>query len=144
MQKFINEDLKVKIKKNIAMTEKDIFIEGLKRRTKKFGVDVILFCDSLKPTKASSVITYQLVKSATSVGANYRAACRGRSDKEFFSKICIVVEEADESVFWLEVIQDAVLSKNQAELQRLLNEGTEILKIVSKTKDTTYKKLYPK
>lgn len=126
------------------MNDKDIFVEGLKKRTKKFGVDVILFCDSLKVCKASAVITYQLVKSATSTGANYRAACRGRSDNEFFSKICIVVEEADESVFWLEVIQDAGLSKNQAELQRLIDEGTEILKILSKTKDTTYKKLKTK
>ncbi len=126
------------------MTEKDIFIEGLKKRTKKFGVGVILFCDSLKVCKASSVITYQLVKSATSVGANYRSACRGRSDNEFFSKICIVVEEADESVFWLEVIEDSGLSNDKSELKRLKEEGTEILKIVSKTKDTTYKRLNPK
>ncbi len=78
------------------MTEKEIFIEKLKRRTRKFAVDVIAFCNSLKSVKASSVITYQLVKSATSTGANYRAACRARSKSEFFSKICIVVEEADE------------------------------------------------
>ena len=93
------------------MTEKEQFIETLKNKTKKFGVDIILFCDSLKPGKANSVITYQLVKSATSVGANYRSACRGRSDKEFFSKICIVVEEADESIFWLEVIDDSKLTR---------------------------------
>lgn len=123
------------------MTDKDIFVEGLKKRTKKFGVDVILFCDSLKLKKASSVVTYQLVKSATITGANYRSACRGRSDKEFFSKICIVVEEADESLYWLEVIEEADLSNNIIELKRLLQDGTEILKILSKTKDTTYKKL---
>lgn len=81
------------------MTEKEIFIENLKKRTKKFAVDVIVFCNSLKPSKASSVITYQLVKSSTSTGANYRAACRARSKAEFFSKICIVVEEADESEY---------------------------------------------
>ena len=68
------------------MTEKEIFIEGLKNRTRKFAVDVIMFCDSLKTCKASSVVTYQLVKSATSVGANYRAACRGRSKGEIFSR----------------------------------------------------------
>lgn len=126
------------------MTEKDIFIDGLKKRTKKFGVDVILFCDVLKACKASAVITYQLVKAATSIGANYRSACRGRSDNEFFSKICIVVEECDESVFWLEVIEDTGLSNDLGELKRLLVEGTEILKIVSKTKDTLYKKLNSK
>jgi len=63
----------------------------------------------LNESKASSVIIYQLVKSATSTGANYRAACIARSKAEFFSKICIVVEEADESVYWLEVINDANL-----------------------------------
>ena len=58
----------------------------MKQRTKKFAVDVIRFCDSLKVCKATSVITYQLVKSATSAGANYRAACKARSKNEFFSK----------------------------------------------------------
>lgn len=123
------------------MTDKDIFVEQLKKRTRKFGVDAILFCDFLKQKKASTVVTYQLVKSATSIGANYRAACRGRSQAEFFSKICIVVEEADESVFWLEVIEESNLSNDKIELERLLNEGTEILKIMTKTKDTTFKNL---
>ena len=123
------------------MTEKNIFVEKLKKRTRKFGVDVILFCDSLKQKKASSVVTYQLVKSATSTGANYRAACRGRSQAEFFSKICIVVEEADESCFWLEVIKESYLSNNLLELERLLQEGIEITKIVTKSKDTTYKNI---
>ncbi|NCB06847.1 MAG: four helix bundle protein [Bacteroidia bacterium] len=124
------------------MNGKEQFIEILKARTKKFGVDVIHFCDSLKRSKASSVITYQLVRSATSIGANYRSACRGRSDKEFFSKLCIVVEETDESVFWLEVIEDSNLTKNKTELKRLLEEGTEIMKITTKSKDTTYRKLH--
>ena len=126
------------------MEEKNIFVEGLKKRTKKFGVDVILFCDSLKKCRASAVVTYQLVKAATSVGANYRSACRGRSDAEFFSKLCIVVEEADESVFWLEVIEDSNLSNDPMELKRLMDEGTEILKITTKSKDTTYKRLHSK
>lgn len=123
------------------MNEKEMFVENLKKRTRKFGVDVILFCDSLKPKKASSVVTYQLVKASTSVGANYRAACRGRSQAEFFSKICIVVEETDESVYWLEVIDEADLSSSKPELERLLIEGIEILKIMTKTKDSTFKNL---
>ena len=123
------------------MNEKETFIENLKIRTRRFGVDIILFCDSLKKCKASSVITYQLVKSATSTGANYRAACRGRSQPEFFSKICIVVEEADESNFWLEVIKEAELSKDEPELKRLLQESIEIVKIMTKTKDTSYKRM---
>jgi four helix bundle protein len=83
------------------MTEKEIFIEQMKSRTKKFAVDIILFCETLTISKASSVVTYQLVKSATSIGANYRAACTSRSKNEFFSKMCIVIEEIDESNYLL-------------------------------------------
>jgi four helix bundle protein len=121
------------------MTDKEKFIEEMKKRTKKFAVDVIKFCDTLKACKASAVITYQLVKSATSVGANYRAACRGRSKAEFFSKICIVVEEADESEYWLEIIDESNLSDEKQELERLIVEAVEITKIVSKAKDTAYR-----
>jgi four helix bundle protein len=120
------------------MTEKEIFIKAMKSRTKKFAVDVIRFCDSLKTCKASAVITYQLVKSATSTGANYRAACKARSKNEFFSKICIVVEEVDESEYWLEVIQDANLSAQLQELEKLLTESNELNKIMSKAKNSSY------
>ena len=125
-----------KIKK---MTEKEVFIEKMKARTKKFAVDVILFCDSLKTCKASSVITYQLVKSATSTGANYRAACRARSKNEFFSKISIVVEEADESEYWLEVIKDSNLTTQTEDLEKLLTEALEITKIVTKARNSINK-----
>ncbi len=120
------------------MTEKEIFVKKMKARTKRFAVDVINFCNSLESSKASSVITYQLVKSATSTGANYRAACRARSKAEFFSKICIVVEEADETEYWLEIINDADLSKDKDELLRLTKEGNEITKIMTKAKNSSY------
>jgi four helix bundle protein len=68
------------------MTEKEIFIKKLKKTTKQFAVDVINFCNTLKKSNASSVVKYQLIKSATSTGANYRAACRARSKAEFFSR----------------------------------------------------------
>lgn len=123
------------------MTEKEIFVTKLKLRTRKFAVDIIDFCGSLNKSKASSVITYQLVKSATSTGANYRAACRGRSKAEFFSKICIVVEEADETEYWLEIIKYANLSNNKPELERLIIEANEITKIMGKAKNSTYKKV---
>ena len=84
------------------------------------------------------MITYQILKSASSVSANYRAACRGRSKKEFFAKICIVVEEADETLFWLEIIQEANLSRSTELLQKLIIEGNEILKIMAKAKNSTY------
>jgi four helix bundle protein len=121
------------------MTEKELFIKNLKKRTKKFAVDIIALCDSLKESKATPVITYQLIKSSTSTGVNYRAACRARSKSEFFSKICIVVEEADESEYWLEIIKEA-LSNNKEELSRLTKEANEITKITAKAKNTAYNK----
>ena len=120
------------------MTEKEAFIEEMKKRTRTFAVHTINFCDSLKKKKASDVITYQLVKSASSTGANYRAVCRARSKKEFFSKICIVVEEVDESQYWFEVIEEAHLSNDEKELDRLLKESIEINKIMSKAKNSSY------
>jgi len=77
---------------------------------------------------------YQIV---TSVAANYRASCRGRSQAEFYSKICIVVEEADESLFWLEMIEGARFKIDYIELKRLQNEADEILAISSKAKGTS-------
>ena len=122
------------------MTEKEIFIEEMKKRTRKFAVDVISFSESLRKSQAASVISYQFMKAASSVGANYRAACRARSKSEFFSKICIVVEEADESSYWLEVIGEANLAANIEELTRLTNDANEITKIMTKAKNSTYSK----
>jgi len=126
--------------KELDMTEKEIFIEELKQRTKKFVVDIIKLCDTLKDSKATPVVTYQLIKSSSSSGANYRAACRARSKAEFFSKICIVVEEADESEYWLELIYEANLTTDKEELGRLTIEANEITKIMTKAKNTTYNK----
>jgi len=120
------------------MTTKEEFIIALKNRTKKLAVDVILFCDTLKKCKASDVVTYQIVKSSSSTGANYRAACRARSKAEFFSKICIVVEESDETEYWLEIIHDAKLTTEKEELKKLLKEANEITKIMTKAKNSTY------
>jgi len=120
------------------MSQKEEFINKMKSRTKKLGVDVIKFCESLKNTKASSVITYQIIKSATSTGANYRAAREARSKSEFFSKICIVTEEVDETNYWLEIIKETELSKDIKELDRLINESNELTKVISKAKHTSY------
>ena len=84
------------------------------------------------------MISNQLIKSATSTGANYRAACKARSKAEFFSKICIVAEEADESEYWLEIIDDTSLTQNTVELQRLKIEANEITKIMTKAKNSSY------
>jgi four helix bundle protein len=121
------------------MTEKQEFIERMKQKTKVFAVEVISLCKSLKSDRASSVVSYQIIKSATSTGANYRAACKARSKKEFFSKLCIVVEEVDETKYWLEVILEANLSNRVEFLNKLHNEANEITKIMSSARNSIYK-----
>ncbi len=69
------------------MTEKEEFIKMMQKRTRKFAVDIIKFTETIKPSKATSVIIYQIVKSSTSVGANYRASCRARSKKKMNSLV---------------------------------------------------------
>jgi four helix bundle protein len=85
--------------------------QELKGRTKPFGLRVMKLVASLPETSAGRAIGNQLVRSGTSVGANYRAACRSRSKAEFVAKIGIVAEEADESAFWLEMIMEGGLLK---------------------------------
>lgn len=111
------------------------FAEEFKSRTKKLAVDVIIYCKSLPKSEESFIIKKQLIRSATSVAANYGAVCRARSDAEFFSKLSIVVEEADETVFWFEILQEAEILNNKQTVT-LFNEATEILKIVSKSRKT--------
>src|ERR1700748_1236761 len=106
------------------------FAEIFKKRTKKFVVDNIKFFRTLPKTEEARIIGRQLLRSSSSVGSNYRAACRSRSKAEFHSKLSIVVEEADESGFWMEVLVEADIVSQQA-LNYLLNEGKEILKVVS-------------
>jgi four helix bundle protein len=81
--------------------------KDLKDRTKQFALEVIKMINNIPNNQAGYVIRGQLVKSSTSIGANYRSALRGRSKAEFISKIGIVEEEADETVFWLELLQDS-------------------------------------
>ncbi len=102
-------------------------------RTKQFAIQVFLLINKVHFNTATKIITYQLGKSASSVGANFRAFCRGRSKAEKFSKICTVVEEADECEYWLEIL-DALEFDHQQELQELLQENLEIIKITQKIK----------
>ncbi len=106
------------------------FREKLKNRTKKFALRVIRLCQSLPQTPEANIIKKQILRSATSVGANYRAACRARSNAEFFSKISIVIEEADETMFWMELLQESGIVKFEL-LQDLYQENEEILKIMA-------------
>src|SRR5438876_694738 len=103
--------------------------EEFKKRTKQFALRTIRLVDSLPRTTAGRHIGGQLLRSGTSVGSNYRAACRARSSAEFCAKLGIVEEEADESVYWMELLIEGELMKEHL-LSSLLREENEILAMV--------------
>jgi four helix bundle protein len=107
----------------------------MKLRTKKFALDIIDFCDRLPKGNVCYRLGDQLLRSGTSVGANYRSSCRARSKAEFFSKISIVIEEADESGFWLELFIESGKS-NTDKTRKLLSEANEITAIMAKARKT--------
>ncbi len=109
--------------------------EPLKQRTKDFAVRVIRLVDSLPNTIAGRRIGDQLLRAASSVGANYRAACRARSRADFVAKIGIVEEEADESAYWLELIADVGLMRS-SRTRSLHAEALELVAIVSASRIT--------
>ena len=100
----------------------------LKQRTKRFGLRILILLDNLPNMIGERAVANQIVQSATSVGANYRAACRARSRAEFASKIGTVAEEADESLYWLEVIDEGKLVSHQ-KIASLLKEADELTAI---------------
>ena len=115
----------------MALNDKQLeFREGLKLRTKQFALRVIKLFQSLPKYGEAQVIGKQLLRSATSVAANYRASCRARSSNEFVSKISIVVEEADESLFWMELLMESNIIKPE-KLSLLYQENEEIVKIMA-------------
>ncbi|WP_053224843.1 four helix bundle protein [Roseivirga seohaensis] len=116
--------------------EKVEFIEAFKVRTKKLAVEIIKFYGKLKKTDATYIVGKQLVRSVTSTAANYRAACIARSQAEFFAKMSIVNEEADETLFWLEVMEEADLAQPE-QIAPFKSEALEILKVVSKARKNT-------
>jgi four helix bundle protein len=115
------------VKKFKAMFENS---DLLKERTKKFALRVIKLYQALPKDKVSQVIGHQLLRSATSVAANYRAVCRARSPAERYSKFCIVVEESDETMFWMGMLIEAQIVSAQ-KLAELMAESEEILKIMA-------------
>jgi four helix bundle protein len=102
--------------------------QNLQDRTKKFALAVIMFCEALPKSETCRTIGRQLLRSGCSVGANYRAACRAKSKADFISKMGIVLEEADESAFWIELLQDAgkIHDDNAKQLHK---EATELVAI---------------
>jgi four helix bundle protein len=99
--------------------------DDFKKRSKGFSLRVIALVDALPQTRSPDVLGKQLLCSATSVAANYRAACRARSTAEFIAKLGIVEEEADESHFWIEMIADVGLLKRER-LEPLAEEANEL------------------
>jgi four helix bundle protein len=104
--------------------------QEMKKRTKEFALRIMKLVGALPQSIEGRAVGNQLVRAGTSVGANYRAACRGRSRAEFIAKLGLVEEEADESAFWLEIIIEGnLLKKHQAE--SLLKEANELVAIIA-------------
>ena len=112
--------------------------EELKKRTKQFALRVMKLVGVLRKTIEGRAIGNQLIRSGTSVGANYRSACKGRSKKEFIAKLGIVEEEADESAYWMELIIEGDLLKREL-VQPLLDEANEIAAIMAASRMTASK-----
>jgi four helix bundle protein len=104
------------------------FVDDLRSRTRQFGLRIIKLVQSLDDDRVGRTIGNQLLRSGTSVGANYRAACRARSPAEFRAKLGIVEEETDESIYWMELLIESKLVP-RPRLEELLNEANELLSI---------------
>lgn len=107
----------------------------LQHRTKQYAIRVVMLVRSLPSNLEGKIIGGQLLRCSTSVAANYRAVCRARSRAEFISKLGIVIEECDESIFWIELIADLKLLSLE-KLGTLLKEGNEILAIMVASKNS--------
>lgn len=112
------------------------FIEQLKLRFKKYVIDATKLYRELPKTGEAKIFGNQFLRSASSAGANYRAACRARSAKEFFAKSSIVIEELDESCFWMEILLETKIF-NKSQIESLLKEGNELLAIMAKARKNT-------
>ena len=107
----------------------------LEDRTQKFNVNVILFCNTLPKNLAGFELSKQVIRSSGSVGSNYRASKRAKSQRDFIFKIEVVLEEADESLYWLEVIKDSKLITGST-LDKLICEANELTAIFTKADET--------
>jgi four helix bundle protein len=113
--------------------------EELKTRTKSFALRVIKLAGWLPRDQAARIIGAQMVRSAMSVGANYRAACRAQSRAAFAAKLAIVEEEADETLYWLELLAESGAVKPQR-LEELVTEAHELIAIVTASRKTTQRR----
>ena len=111
----------------------------MQQRTKQFALRIIKLYQALPKTDEAQILGKQILRAGTSVGSNYRAACRSRSVKEFYSKVSIVIEEADESMFWLELLIESGIVKASL-LRDLISENEEIVKILVTARKNTPRK----
>ena len=116
--------------------------EQIKYRTKQIGLKVIKLIDDLPNKPSAMAVAKQIVRSSTSIGANYRAACRAKSVADFINKLKIVEEETDETLYWLEILEESSLAQKNI-ISDLVKETNEILSIVVASINTTKKKLNP-
>jgi four helix bundle protein len=114
--------------------------EEMQQRTQQFALRVIRLVNSLPKAKTAQVIGHQLLRSATSVGANYRAACRAKSTADFISKMGTVEEEADESLYWMELLVEAGIVK-QENLEPLMQEADELAAITVASIETAKRRI---
>ena len=108
--------------------ESTVNSEALKQRTKQLALVVIRLCRTLPQSAEGRIISRQLLRSATSVAANYRAVCRARSTADFTSKLGLVLEEADETLFWLELLVDAGIARRD-QITLPLDEANQLVSI---------------
>ena len=117
----------------VQRTSKELAIE-LKRRTKQAAVQLVNFAERAGKGATLNVVRYQIIKSGTSVAANYRAACRARSKREWYAKLSIVVEECDETVFWLELLMESDIAVDTVAVRSLGKEYQTLLQIFAKSR----------
>ena len=117
--------------------------EDLRKRLKVFALRIIKLSESLPNGNTGNTLGRQIIRSGTSPGANYRAACLGKSDKDFLNKLKIVEEELDETLYWLELIVESGLVKPNL-LDDLIQENQELFKIIASSITTMKKKLNSK
>ena len=117
--------------------------EEMKARTKQFALRIIRLVQRLPQNLVTEVVGKQILRSGTSVGANYRAACRAKSTADFIHKLSIVEEETDESIYWMELLIEGKIIKENL-LENLMDEGNQILSIVVASIKTSKEKRNPK
>ncbi|NOT37534.1 MAG: four helix bundle protein [Saprospiraceae bacterium] len=116
-----------------------MFNDDLKKKSFEFTLDLIKFLRLIPESQESSIIKRQLIRSSSSISANFRASCVSRSQQEWYSKICIVIEEVDETRYWLELMKE-LYPPHTEKITFYLNQSEELIKIFGKARGKINKK----